>query len=546
MLKNVVIFFLWLGPFFLCAQIPKLNQFKIDSNNWWKLNQFQDSLASTSWNKTVEYLLQKNNLPKKQILIAVLDTDFDINHKMLNQVIWTNEDEIKGNNIDDDDNGYKDDYLGWNFLGIKNKDSALAYVLTEEARILRKLDSISFKSLKKKNKIPYNFKDVRSSYDSTIVSLKAKIKPYKDIEANYTFVMDTLRKLTADKISLKTLSDFVTTNDTIKGYVEFAKYYYNNDFPYDEFIKYLKFKELSLDICMNLDYDNRSLIQDKKDYIKDIYYGNNVFGKNKSILEHGTSVSGVIAHSVLDSTDLKYANPTSKYPVKIMPITFTGIGDFTDKDFYVGFKYAVNNGANIINVSQGKAFSIQPKILKKALSFAEKKNVLVVMSAGNQSINLDKNWRFPQSISKIYNREFSNLIIVGASSKKVDENLVDVDTNYGLHSIDIFAPGVDILTCLPNDKFTQSSGTSYAAPIVANIAALIWSHFPELTARQIKKILLNSGTTYNGLVNVPYNTEEKSKDDSFKAKQPFPSLSKSGKIINAFNALILAEKLNAD
>ena len=412
MLKNILVFFLWVGPIFLCSQTSTLNQFKADDNSWWKLNQFQDSIASISWNKTIAHLLQKNESPKKQITIAVLDTDFDLNHKMLNQLVSTNEDEIKGNNIDDDDNGYQDDYLGWNFLGVKKKDTALAYILTEETRILRKFNSNSFQLFKQKNKIPYSFKDVRSSYDSTIVTLKSEIKPYKDIEANYTFVMDTLRKLSSDKISLHTLSNFVTTNDTIKGYVEFAKYYYNNDFPYDEFIKYLKFKELSLNVCTNLKYDNRSLVEDKPDNIKNQYYGNNVFGKNKSILTHGTLVSGVIAHSMLDSVDVVNENIIKKYPVELMPITFTGIGDFTDKDFYVAFKYAINNGANIINISQGKAFSIQPKVLKKALSFAEKKNVLVVMSAGNEAMNLDENWRFPQSIPKIFNKDFSNLLIV--------------------------------------------------------------------------------------------------------------------------------------
>ncbi len=542
MLKHFLVFILWVSPVFVCSQTNGLNQFKADNNNWWKLNQFQDSLGSTSWNKTIAYLLQKKEYPKKQIKIAVLDTDFDLNHKMLKPVRWTNEDEINGNNIDDDENGYRDDVFGWNLLGIKKKDTALAYILTEETRILRKFDSISFQLIKEKNKIPYSFKDVKSSYDSVILSLKSKIKPYKDIEANYTFVMDTLRKLSTDKISLHTLSNFVTTNDTIKGYIEFAKYYYNNDFPYDEFIKYLKFKELSLDICTNLEYDNRSLLEDKPDNIKNQYYGNNVFGKNKSILTHGTLVSGVIAHSMLDSVDVINENVIKKYPVAIMPITFSGIGDFTDKDFYVAFKYAIDNGANIINLSQGKAFSIQPKVLKKALSFAEKKNVLVVMSAGNEAINLDENWRFPQSIPKIFNQDFSNLLIVGASSKMIGENLVDEDTNYGLHSIDIFAPGVDILTCLPNNKFTLSSGTSYAAPIVANVAALIWSHYPELKASDIKSILLSSGTTYDGLVNLPSDEEEKPYEVNFKTKQSFQNLSKSGKIINAYKALILAKQ----
>jgi cell wall-associated protease len=544
MIKNTLRFVLWCLPMFLYSQTSTFNQFKSDNYNWWKLNQNQDSLAGTDWNKAITYLHQKAKFPKQQIIIAVLDSDFDLNHKMLKPVMWSNKNEIKGNKIDDDKNGYIDDYSGWNFLGIKNKDSSLAYVLTEETRILRKIDRNSFNTLRKKNKIPFQYNDVRASYDSTLLSLERKIKYNKDIEANYTFVIDTLRKLIKGKISLKNLSNFIAANDTIKSYVDYAKYYYEANYPYDEFIKYVRFKELSLEICMNLNYDNRSLLQKAAHSKRNKKYGTHTFGKNTAILEHGTLVSGVIAYSMLDSVSLIHNNLNKNYPINIMPITFTGIGDFTDKDFYVSIKYAVDNGVHIINLSQGKAFSIQPKILKKALSYAEKKNILVVISAGNESQNLDKDWQFPQSIAKLYKKEFSNVLIVGATTKKYGEDLVDQDSNYGLNSIDIFAPGVDILTCSPNNQFTNREGTSFAAPIVANIAALLWSHYPNLKASQIRKIIMDSGTPFNGLVNVPYDDEKEINDENFKPKQLFQNLSKSGKIVNAYNALLMAEQLH--
>jgi cell wall-associated protease len=128
--------------------------------------------------------------------------------------------------------------------------------------------------------------------------------------------------------------------------------------------------------------------------------------------------------------------------------------------------------------------------------------------------------------------------------KKYGEDLVDQDSNYGLNSIDIFAPGVDILTCIPNNKFTNREGTSFAAPIVANIAALLWSHYPNLKASQIRKIIMDSGTPFNGLVNVPYDDEKEINDENFKPKQLFQNLSKSGKIVNAYNALLMAEQLH--
>ena len=544
MIKIILNIVLCIIPLFLYSQTQKLNQYSTDKTSWWKQNQFKDSVASISWNSAIEYLVKKNEFPQGRVTVAVIDSEFDLNHRILKNVMWVNEDEIKDNNVDDDSNGYIDDYFGWNFLGIKKKDSALGYVLMEKTRILRTMDSISFKNIRKKNKIPFSYTEVRSSYDSTVDSLKADIKYYRDIEKSYTYVMDTLKKLISNKITLKNLSSFKTTNDTIKGYVDFAKYYYEDDyFPYEKFMEYLYFKEQGLKICMNLDYDNRILIEDQLYNIRDVNYGNNFFGKNISILEHGTSVSGVIAHSMLDSTSSKSKIFSNKFPTKIIPITFTGVGDFTDKDFYLAIKYAVNNGAKIINLSQAKDFSIQPKLLKKALSYAERKNVLIVLSAGNQALNLDKQFLFPHSIPRIFNKQYSNLIIVGANTKKIGENLVDGDTNYGLKSVDIFAPGIDILTCLPNGGYGEESGTSFAAPLVANVAALIWSHYPKLKACQIKDIILNSGSAYNGLVNVPYNSEIKSDEKKFIAKQPFQNLSKSGKILNAYNAIIMAEKI---
>lgn len=543
--KYILIFICFISPILLVGQEYNIESFKTDTISWWKLDKGQDSLAAISWNKGINHLYQNNNQPKKQITIAVLDTDFDLKHKMLSNLILLNNDEIKGNNIDDDKNGYVDDYVGWNFLGIKNRDSALAYVLMEETRILRKVDSGSFRSFKQKNNVPFEYIDVKSSFDSTVVELENRINPYKKIEINYTYVMDTLRKVIPEEISIASLSNFSVPNDTIMGYVNYAKYYYENDFPYTKFINYLKNMKLSLDICMNLDYDNRLLIQDNFNKLRDRPYGNSFFGKNISLLSHGSSVSGVIAHGILDSTETKNEQSVKKnYPIKIMPLTITGIGDFTDKDFYLGFKYAVDNGANIINISQAKTFSINPKVLLKAFNLAEKKNVLVVVSAGNQAMNLDKNWKFPQSIPKLYKKVFSNVLIVGASSKKLNQNLLDEDSNYGLESVDIFAPGVDIPTILPYNKFTTKSGTSFAAPIATNVAALVWSHFPRLKASQIKKIIMDSGASYIGLVKVPCDDKDDSNCANTPVKQPLVNLSKSGKIINAMNALTIAEKIS--
>jgi len=537
--KYILVFIISISPILVNGQSSCIDHFKIDHINWWKLDQGLDSLASISWNKGVEYLRLKNNHPKKQIKIAVIDTDFDLDHKLLNDLVIIKQNEFLNYHFDDDNNGYIDDYSGWNFLGIKKRDSALAYVQMESTRLLNQYNSTTFKKLKRKNKLPFKYVDVKSSFDSTVISLEKKINAYKEIEPNYTYVMDTLQKLILDKISLKTLKEFHSPNDTIMGYVNFARYYYEKDFPYDEFIDHLNLYKLSLDICMNLDYDNHELIEENTTSLQNTKYGNNIFGKNITYLTHGTTVTGVIAHSLVDSTSINKKQSSLIKPGVIMPITFTGIGDFTDKDFYSAFKYAINNDVNIINLSQSKEFTIHPKILKKALNLAKKNNVLVVMSAGNQASNLDDMWRFPQSIPKLYNKDFDNLIIVGATTKTLNENLIDQDSNYGLKSVDIFAPGEDIQTILPNNKFGTKSGTSFATPIVTNLALLLWSHYPELKASEIRKIILESGFKYDGMVNVPCDSEENPNCKNTPQKK-FSNLSKSGKLVNTLNAIKLA------
>lgn len=525
---------------FICfGQKLENTAFKKDTLNWWKFDKDYKGGGGVSWNKAVDYLSKSNQLPKKTIVVSLMDSEFAPNHESLKGMLWVNNKELPDNNLDDDGNGYIDDINGWNFLGIKNKDSVLDYILMEESRILRKYDEKILNKLYKKRKLPYNYNEVKSSYDTIVKSLKGKIKSTREIESDYTFVMDTLQKLIKDKITLEILSNYKATNDTIQGYVDYAKYYYENDYPYDELIAYLNFKQNSLDFCMNLEKDSRNLVGDNQNSLKDRFYGNNVFASKKSYLEHGSMVSGVIASAVKDLNDSSKIE-NHNYPLKIMPIIFTGIGNFTDKDFYAGIRYAVDNGAKIINISQGKTFSLQPKVLKKAISYADKKGVLIVVSAGNESKDLDKGYEFPQSVPKFFNKNFSNLIIVGASTNNWDQHLLEEDTNFGKSNVDIFAPGMNIKTISPNDGGIEVTGTSYAAPIVANIAALIWSHYPDFSAKKIKQILIESGTSYRGKVIIPqgdYVTDEPQLLN-------FNELSKSGKIVNAYQALLLAKKIS--
>ncbi len=220
--------------------------------------------------------------------------------------------------------------------------------------------------------------------------------------------------------------------------------------------------------------------------------------------------------------------------VKIMALRAVPNGDEYDKDIARAIVYAVDNGAKIINGSFGKYYSSNPEWVIDAIRYASEKDVLIVHAAGNESKDLDKieNDNYPND-QFFENNEFSNTFInVGASSINYDKNIKASFSNYGKSNVDIFAPGVRIYSTMPDNKYDFQSGTSMAAPSISGVASLILSYFPKLSAKKVKEIIIESG------INIDLQIENIDED----SKVPFKNLSKSGKIVNAYNALIMASK----
>lgn len=526
--KLFYILFLSLNTF---AQVSK-SENREKSNNWW-MKEKNDSLASTDIVKLFNEMSLKFKKPKQNVIIAVLDSDVDIYHKYFKDFLWLNKDEIANDSIDNDNNGYTDDLHGWNFLGAKKDGSSIEYTLIEETRILRKYSKKEINKLKKQNKIFFTYDSVKKSYNKIKKSLTEKISQYKPAEAGYVYCMDTLKKAFNKKqLNLKIINTLQSRDTLIKTCINYVKKMHEDDYPFDEFMEYLNHKRTSLSTCLDLNYDNRELIGDDIYNICDTQYGSPLFSTITSKMEHGTEVSGVIINA------LKYLQETHQVfmPIKIMPSCITGNGDPTDKDTALAIRYAVDNGAKVINLSQTKTFSINKEFVDKALKYAEKKDVLIVKSAGNEGMDLDKILRFPNDNNK-YGKEFvDNVIVVGGSTKFTNKNIFDSDYNYGKKNVDVFAPGIDVSTFSPSNIYTESSGTSYSAPIVATIGAIIRSYYPSLSAKQVKQILMDSGTSYD--VNIPFKQKEGSEK-----MIPFSELSKSGKVVNAYNAFIMAEKM---
>lgn len=514
------------------AQTPKSKNIG-KSNNWWMKDK-NDSLASTDFVKLFNEITPKLNNPQQEVIIAVLDSDIDIHHENFKNYLWFNKYELENDSIDNDNNGYTDDTHGWNFLGKKKDGSSLEYTLIEETRILRKYSKKEIGELEKQGKIFFSYDSVKKSYDKIEKSLKEKISPYKAAEAGYVYCMDTLKRaFNKEKLTLGSISLLKSSDTLMKTCIAYVKKLHEDGYPYDKFMSYLNHKRTSLTTCLNLEYDNRELIGDDIYNAHDTQYGSPKFSTIVHKIDHGTEVSGVIINA------LRYIKETHKtsLPIKIMPSCITGIGDPTDKDTALAIQYAVDNGAKVINLSQTKSFSLNKEFVDKALKYAEEKDVLIVKSAGNEGLNLDKVLRFPNDNNKQEKEFVNNLIVVGASTEFTDKNIFDIDSNYGKKNADIFAPGIDISTFSPNNNYTESSGTSYSAPIVATIAAIIRSYYPNLSAKQVKQILMESGTSYD--VNITFKQE-----DGSEKTIPFSELSKSGKVVNAYKAMLMAKRIS--
>ena len=286
---------------------------------------------------------------------------------------------------------------------------------------------------------------------------------------------------------------------------------------------------------LNTDYMDRVITGDNFNDIKDIKYGNNIVSKNLKELYHGILVSGVLSGNRSNDIGIRGISDN----IIIMPLAVSANGDELDKDIALAIRYAVDNGADVINMSSGKQYSLNKEWVEEALLYAAEKNVLFVTSAGNNNENLDleENNYYPNDTyikDSIVKKSF---LMVGASSYDLNHKFTYSNTNYGKINVDIFAPGSRIYTTRPLDDYSFSNGTSMATPIVSGIAALIKSYYPHFSAAEIKDILLKSGTSYHLDVKIY-------EEDGTTKMIPFSDLSKSGKVVNAYNALLMAEELS--
>ncbi len=495
----------------------KLSEKELKS--WSHLDLVQDTIPGMSVDKAYKFLKGKKG---KTVIVAVLDSGVDIEHEDLKNVLWTNKKEKANNGKDDDGNGFIDDVHGWNFLG-DITDENLEFV-----RILR---------------------DPSLADAATIAKAKAQYdKEYKEALESKTRYEGMLQKLTgADEVLTKHFGkkDYTkeevkaikNTSDELKGAIGIAQFAYANGFDSisvfaDRIKGAVEHYASTLNSYLNMTKDFRGVLKDNPNDITDNVYGdNNVWGPDKDEALHGTHVAGIIAAERNNGIGMNgIANN-----VEIMTIRAVPNGDEYDKDIALGFRYAVDNGAKIINTSFGKSYSPHSKWVYDAIKYAADHDVLIVNAAGNDGLDLDKNPSYPNDQAG-NNTEFAdNFLTVGALNYKYGDQLVAPFSNYGKINVDVFAPGMKIYATVPHNKYKYLQGTSMASPNVAGVAALIRSYYPKLTASQVKHILMDSG--------LPIKTKVIMGGDDKNVKT-LSEVSTSGKIVNAYNALLMAERMS--
>ncbi|KLT71793.1 hypothetical protein AB674_00740 [Flavobacterium sp. ABG] len=505
---------------------------------WHNLDIEKDTLAGTSLIRTYEELIKGRT--GKEVIVAVIDTDIDINHEDLKSAIWINKNEIPNNGIDDDKNGYIDDVNGWNFLGNKNGKS-ISYANTEPTRVL--------KMLKKRYGSFNNFK--RNKKDS-LLYIKAT-NFYKEDLAQ----IDTLKKYASLNLiefreSSKKLTEFF--GKSTFTYPQVDSIYKTNRKENPQLVpsllsmrnflrlglSYEVLKSDSLKVVekyrttYNPQYYDRAIIGDNELDLNDNSYGNNNVSKNAKLTYHGTIVSGILGAT--RSNNIGIGGFSDQ--IKIMPILAVPTGGYeNDKDIALAIKYAVDNGAKIINMSFGKTFSANPKWIKNAFLYAQKNDVLLIAGSGNDASDNDLKPFYPIDYDENTGKEFcQNFIKVGGITFNGDKKFVASFSNYGKKTVDLFAPGFFLKTTDANTGYSYRDGTSMASPITSGVAALVRSYYPKLTAIQVKQILLDSAVQYDLKVLVPGENEE--------TLRSFNELSKSGGVVNAYNAIQLADKMS--
>lgn len=502
---------------FVLAQAP---------HNWFLLDPTTDGFKGTAANAAYSKLLQGKT--GTQVIVAVIDGGVDVNHPDLSADIWTNEKEIPGNGIDDDKNGYVDDIHGWDFIGGKdgtdvNQDN---YELT---RVYRDLKKKYENGNTTGNTTEYEyFLKIQKEFNAKLDEGKQNLEFFDNF---ITGINDIKKELGKETLTADDLKNYSSTDQKKLMAAVMLKAYANSTGTTDyqavteELNEGKKQFESMVKYGYNLDFDPRNIVGDNYADVNEKGYGNNEVQGPDGL--HGTHVSGIVA--AIRNNNLGMDGVADH--VKIMVIRCVPDGDERDKDVANAIRYAADNGAKIINMSFGKGFGYNKTAVDEAVKYAVSKDVLLVHAAGNDAKSNDNTDNFPNDKYADGSGYAASWVEVGASGP---DGTAAPFSNYGKKGVDIFSPGEEIYSTVPNGKYKIEQGTSMASPVCAGVAAIIRSYFPNLTAVQVKEILLSSVYKPSGKTPIPGSDKKTAK---------LKKLCVSGGIVNTYNAVQKAMSL---
>lgn len=493
-------------------------------DDWHRLSADKDGVFGVGSDRAIAELLQ-GKTPARRIIVAVIDGGVDTAHTALKGTLWQNAKETN-NGKDDDGNGLIDDAFGWNYAGGANGKS-----VNDESLELTRLyaacrDMAAGRGTPKPDASTCN--TLKTKYDEKRAELVGQLGQIESLSQSLVAVTSLMQRgIGPGPLTRARVEAYKPDNAQVGQARDFWLQIEAAGLVGDGLEDAKKQIGGQVKVGLDLNYDSRTIVGDNiADYNERVYGNRDVTGPDAS---HGTHVAGIIA-AARGVGKVEGIAPM----VQIMALRAVPNGDERDKDIANAIRYAADNGANIINMSFGKSYSPGKSAVDAAAKYAASKGVLLVHAAGNDGEDIDVLPSFPSPIFEDKTRA-QNWIEVGASSWKGLNDLSAPFSNYGKTRVDLFAPGVDILSTVPGGGTKKESGTSMAAPVVSGVAALLMSYFPSLTATDIKEILLQSARRVNANVARPGDSD----------KVPFNSLSQTGAIVDAYAAVKLAQSRSA-
>jgi len=534
-LKSILLIGLAALPLFGAAQSGKVSK-TANPPNWYNLDPERDGIMGIGTEAAYELLQGRKSVP---VVVAVLDGGIDHAHEDLKEVMWRNTGEIPGNGIDDDGNGYADDVYGWNFLGNANGEN-VQYDNLEMTRLIR-LYEPKYMSILPSSPLTEAERREFVAYQRMVADYTTKLDranfgsiSYGGLKKEMESLIEALGKEPKD-ITKADLDGFEASSDRQKMAIRMAKKELGEstfEKFYGDLTEGAQYFQNQADYHLNKGYDSRPIVGDEYENAEDRHYGNaDIKGPDA---DHGTHVVGIIGAKRGNGIGIDGIADN----VRIMGVRIVPDGDERDKDVANGIRYAVDNGAKVVNMSFGKGYAYNKKAVDEAVKYAAERDVLLVHAAGNdaQDNDLVKNYPmkyYTDSLGAVIG-EAENWITVGATSSRMNGDLLADFSNFGYKSVDVFAPGVKINSTMPGSKYKEQDGTSMAAPVVSGLAALLRSYYPELTAREVKAIILKSVTKVDQKVKV--------KADGTTKKVYLDEISVAGGIVNAHKAVQEADR----